>query len=168
MCGNVLPYNAICFHILIMADDAKACIHRRPRRNGGSNSRRSGWNKVDCQLHEHGRKIARLVILGRQVRLQWLEQQVLFMTSTHVQRPLMQEIADVLSPFATGPDEQRLNELVAVSVGRVLLKKAKRGEDWRSQVEDEQISHISDWLRASLLTTSRGSRMSMTRAARRS
>lgn len=66
--------------------------------------------------------------------------------------PSMKEIADVLTLQASGPDDLRLGELLAVSAGRVLLKAAKRGEDWRNLADEEKLRHIADWLKAVLVS----------------
>lgn len=56
----------------------------------------------------------------------------------------MKEIADILSPYMTEQDDQRLVELLAFSAGRVLLKVAKSGKRWRSQVSEEKLREA--WL----------------------
>lgn len=71
------------------------------------------------------------------------------MPLAHIQ--LKEEIADVLSPYAAGHDDRRLIELLAVSVGRVLLNDAMRERAWQSQVNDEKLRHIADWLKAAVV-----------------
>lgn len=69
---------------------------------------------------------------------------------TATDHPSMQDIADVLSPYAVGHDE-RLGTFLAISVGRVLLKAAKNRQNWRTLAPEEKLRHIADWLRAALI-----------------
>ena len=54
------------------------------------------------------------------------------------------QIIEFLKPFAR--DDQRVLELLAISLGRVLNRAAKAGESWRSLINDGQARHIADWL----------------------
>lgn len=54
------------------------------------------------------------------------------------------EIIDYLTPFSK--DDQRVLELLAMSLGRVLNRAAKAGDDWRSRCTEAQAKHIADWL----------------------
>lgn len=58
-----------------------------------------------------------------------------------------QQIIDFITPYAKG--DQRLMELLATSVGRVLSNKAKRGESWQTLCAHNQLSHIANWLSVS-------------------
>lgn len=55
-----------------------------------------------------------------------------------------QEIIAYLTPFAK--DDQRVLELLATSLGRVLNRAAKAGNNWRSLVTEAEAQHIADWL----------------------
>ncbi len=59
------------------------------------------------------------------------------------------EIADYLTPFCG--DNERLNELLTISVGRVLLNAANKSHPWRNLTSTAEISHIRDWLEASIM-----------------
>lgn len=48
-------------------------------------------------------------------------------------------------------NDKRLIELLTLSVGRVLAKLAKRGEDWKTVYDLADVRHICDWLKASLV-----------------
>lgn len=58
------------------------------------------------------------------------------------------EIAKLLAPF--GGEDERLERLLALSVGRVLANAARRGEEWRGLADPEKLRHAADWLRAAL------------------
>lgn len=55
-------------------------------------------------------------------------------------------VAEKLAPFHGS--NQRLGVLLALCVGRLMLKAARRGEDWRGICRDEDIRHVADWLKA--------------------
>ena len=47
--------------------------------------------------------------------------------------------------------DKRVAELLTLSVGRVLAKLAKRGEDWRAAYEAADVTHIKDWLKVATI-----------------
>lgn len=55
-----------------------------------------------------------------------------------------QQIIEFLTPFAKG--DHRTLELLTTSLGRVLNRAAKAGDNWRSHCTDAQAKHIADWL----------------------
>lgn len=54
------------------------------------------------------------------------------------------EIIEFLKPFSK--DDQRVLELLAMSLGRVLNRAAKAGDDWRFLCSAAQARHIADWI----------------------
>lgn len=52
---------------------------------------------------------------------------------------------------AYAPQNEKVDPLLVVSLGRVLLKGAKRNEDIHSLVTGDQVRHIYDWLKAEVL-----------------
>lgn len=63
--------------------------------------------------------------------------------------PHIASIAARLAPFHVG--DERLGVLLALSVGRLMLRSAKKGEDGKNGFPDEKIRHVADWLRAALV-----------------
>lgn len=59
-----------------------------------------------------------------------------------------QQIIDFLKPYSKG--NQTALELLATSLGRVLNRAAKRGENWRALCTNAQATHIADWLIADI------------------
>lgn len=53
-------------------------------------------------------------------------------------------ILEYLAQFAK--DDQRILELLAISLGRVLNRAAKAGDDWRILCSATQARHIADWI----------------------
>nr|WP_250808413.1 PcfJ domain-containing protein [Neorhizobium tomejilense] len=51
--------------------------------------------------------------------------------------------------------DARVCTLLGLCVGRVLLKAARRGEDWAELADAKVIAHVADWLRAALNTDAR-------------
>lgn len=47
-------------------------------------------------------------------------------------------------------DDERLGKLLALSVGRVLLKAVRQGADVRRAASDTQLGHVADWLKAAI------------------
>lgn len=53
---------------------------------------------------------------------------------------------------AHAPQDEQVDPLLVVSLGRVLFNAAKRGEDFRTLATGTQIRHIYDWLKAEVLS----------------
>lgn len=53
---------------------------------------------------------------------------------------------------AHAPQDEQVDSLLVVSLGRVLFNAAKRGEDFRTLATGTQIRHIYDWLKAEVLS----------------
>ncbi len=62
---------------------------------------------------------------------------------------LPHQIEYFLKPFY-GEDE-RLGVLLSYCVGRVMLRSAKAGDDWERLARDEDVRHITDWLKAAIV-----------------
>lgn len=60
-----------------------------------------------------------------------------------------QRIVEYLEAFSENTEVLRL---LGLSVGRVLDKTLRRGEDWAASTEPQKIAHVADWLAASLAT----------------
>lgn len=58
-------------------------------------------------------------------------------------------VAEKLKPFH-GTDE-RLGVLLALCVGRLMLKAARGGHDWHGICRNEEIGHVADWLKAAVV-----------------
>lgn len=58
-------------------------------------------------------------------------------------------VAEKLAPFH-GADE-RLGTLLALCVGRLMLKAARGGQDWSGISRDDDIRHVADWLKAAVV-----------------
>ncbi|MBZ5762408.1 PcfJ domain-containing protein [Rhizobium sp. VS19-DR104.2] len=48
-------------------------------------------------------------------------------------------------------DDARVASLMSFCVGRLMLRAAQRGEDWRTIATNGQLAHIADWLRSALI-----------------
>jgi hypothetical protein len=53
---------------------------------------------------------------------------------------------DIERALATHTQDERVNALLDICVGRVLKKDAKRGNDWTAQYKPESVDHIVEWL----------------------
>lgn len=58
-------------------------------------------------------------------------------------------VAEKLAPFH-GADE-RLGGLLALCVGRLMLKAVRCGQDWHDICRYEDIGHVADWIKASVV-----------------
>lgn len=58
-------------------------------------------------------------------------------------------VAEKLAPFH-GADE-RLGTLLALCVGRLMLKAARGGQDWSGISRDDDVRHVADWLKAAVV-----------------
>lgn len=63
--------------------------------------------------------------------------------------PELQAIARLMIEHADGNDE--VARLLTLSVGRVFKKIAARSDEWASHYRPVEVSHIADWLRASIV-----------------
>ncbi len=63
--------------------------------------------------------------------------------------PVIHQIEARLRPFYG--TNARLGVLLSYCVGRVMLRSAKAGEDWESLARDEDVRHITDWLKAAVV-----------------
>ncbi len=59
------------------------------------------------------------------------------------------EIEERLRPYHGG--DERLGLLLSYCVGRLMLRTAKAGGDWREIARDEELRHIADWLKAAIV-----------------
>lgn len=57
------------------------------------------------------------------------------------------EIEEKIDAISTDPD---LRSLLSLSLGRVLVNMATRGEDWRQAADEDTVRHIGDWLKVAL------------------
>ncbi len=62
---------------------------------------------------------------------------------------LPHQIEVYLRPFYDG--DERLGVLLSYCVGRVMLRSAKAGKSWERLTRDEDIHHITDWLKAAVV-----------------
>ncbi len=62
---------------------------------------------------------------------------------------LPQQIEAHLRPFYG--DDERIGVLLSYCVGRVMLRSAKAGGEWEHLARDEDIRHITDWLKAAVV-----------------
>lgn len=60
--------------------------------------------------------------------------------------PHIASIASRIAPFHVG--DERLGVLLALSVGRLMLRSAKKDEDRKQGFSDQKIRHVADWLKA--------------------
>lgn len=58
-------------------------------------------------------------------------------------------IAKLMNKHAEG--DERLAALLTVSIGRVFVNMARRGENWRSAYARDTVFHIADWIKAAIL-----------------
>ncbi|NTF23498.1 hypothetical protein G6L37_34575 [Agrobacterium rubi] len=58
-------------------------------------------------------------------------------------------VAAALEPFHRGND--RLGVLLALCVGRLMLKEARDKDDWKDSFPQDKIRHVADWLRAAIV-----------------
>ncbi len=63
--------------------------------------------------------------------------------------PAIHQIEAHLRPFYG--DDERLGVLLSYCVGRVMLRSAKAGDDWEYLARDEDVRHITDWLKAAVV-----------------
>jgi hypothetical protein len=56
------------------------------------------------------------------------------------------QAAEIERALATHTQDERVNALLDICVGRVLKKDAKRGNDWTAQYKPESVDHIVEWL----------------------
>ncbi|MCZ7861790.1 PcfJ domain-containing protein [Agrobacterium salinitolerans] len=57
-----------------------------------------------------------------------------------------QQAAEIERALATHSQDERVNALLDICVGRILKKDARRGNDWTQQYKAETIDHIVEWL----------------------
>jgi hypothetical protein len=57
-------------------------------------------------------------------------------------------VAQKLAPFHRG--DERLGVLLALSVGRLMMKAARAEQEWEAMFRDGDIRHVADWLKASI------------------
>ncbi len=62
---------------------------------------------------------------------------------------LVQQIEEHLRLYHGG--DERLGLLLSYCIGRLMLRAGKAGEDWRNVARDEDIRHVTDWLKAALV-----------------
>jgi hypothetical protein len=56
------------------------------------------------------------------------------------------QAAEIERALATHTQDERVNALLDICVGRVLRKVAKRGTDWTAEYKPEAVDHIVEWL----------------------
>jgi hypothetical protein len=69
--------------------------------------------------------------------------------NSYDQQIIKEAVGAYLTPYCG--DDHALGTLLALSLGRVLINAAKRGEDWQAAVDDRHTRHIVDWLKAALV-----------------